>query len=97
MITNAIGGGRLGVSVDIIRTDARAGDWLLLCSDGLTDQVSDSKLRQILYGAPDPEAATAVAVRALDGVAASAQLVQTALEAGGQDNVTALVVAFELA
>ena len=84
MITNAIGGGRLGVSADIVRMDARAGDCILLCSDGLTDMVSDSDIRRILYGARNPEIA-------------SAQLVQAALEAGGRDNVTALVVAFELA
>jgi PPM family protein phosphatase len=84
MITNAIGGGHLGVQPDVTRLEVRAGDSMLLCTDGLTDMVSDPKLREILSGARTAEMA-------------SAQLVQAALEAGGRDNVTALVIAFQLA
>jgi serine/threonine protein phosphatase PrpC len=60
------------------------GDWqqgqqVLLCSDGLTDELNDDSIRQIL----------------LDKGAAQAQvdgLVDAALEAGGRDNITVIVV-----
>jgi PPM family protein phosphatase len=83
VVTNAIGGGTRGVSPDIKRLDAQAGDTLLLCSDGLNDMVPDGKLAEILSAAESPELA-------------SVRLVQAALEAGGRDNVTAVVVKFEM-
>ena len=55
------------------------GDKMLLCSDGLTNMVENDKIRQLLEaGTADPAAALAAA----------------ALEAGGLDNVTALVVEY---
>lgn len=55
------------------------GDRYLLCSDGLTDMVDDAAIEKILSAAPD-------------AVAASAQLVEKALENGGKDNITVLCV-----
>jgi len=56
-----------------------AGDWLLLCSDGLTDMLNDAGIRKILQTAPTaPDAAK--------------ELVREALEAGGRDNVTVVCV-----
>lgn len=56
------------------------GDWLLLCSDGLTDTVPDEHLASILarYSSPE-QAATA--------------LLDAALQEGASDNVSVLLVA----
>ncbi|MGB0579288.1 MAG: PP2C family protein-serine/threonine phosphatase [Limisphaerales bacterium] len=58
------------------------GDRLLLCSDGLTDEVSDSRIEQLLGENPQP----ASAVKALT---------RDAIHNGGHDNVTALLAALE--
>lgn len=57
-----------------------AGDRLLLCTDGLTNMVSDVEIEAILMRY---EAEPALA------------LVETALEAGGHDNVSVIVIAVE--
>jgi PPM family protein phosphatase len=63
---------------DLALLDLQAGDRLLLCSDGLTDFVfPDVRLIPCLTGTPRQEA-----VR---------RLIQSALEAGGGDNVTCVV------
>lgn len=56
---------------------AQAGDRLLLCSDGVTDYLSDPEVTELLK-LEDP----GVAVR---------QLVHTALDHGSRDNVTAVI------
>jgi protein phosphatase len=77
VLTRALGVER-SVQADFGVLALEAGDVLLLCSDGLTDLVSDD--------------AIAACLRQGGGSAARAQsLVQVALEAGGTDNVTALV------
>ena len=55
------------------------GDRYLLCSDGLTNELTDAEILEVLDQAGDP------------AVAASS-LVQTACDAGGRDNVTVVVV-----
>ena len=64
--------------VDIVAVDARPGDRLLLCSDGLTDMVGDERIAEVLR-LKDPHSAAAV-------------LTHAALESGGQDNITCVVV-----
>jgi serine/threonine protein phosphatase PrpC len=59
--------------------ELQAGDRLLLCSDGLSNMLGNVELLKILGRRADP----AVACR---------QLVDAANDAGGTDNVTALVV-----
>ena len=54
-------------------------DLYLICSDGLTDMVEDEKIKEILSQDERPE----IIVR---------ELIQKAVDAGGKDNVTALVV-----
>jgi PPM family protein phosphatase len=67
------------VQVDQASIDLMPGDRLLLCSDGLTGMIDDAHIERILQDRRDPqEAANA--------------LVDAANEAGGQDNVTAVVV-----
>jgi protein phosphatase len=58
------------------------GETLLLCSDGLHDLVTDDELAAIVGGS-----------RALDQV--GKRLIDRALEAGGRDNVTALLVRYD--
>ena len=53
----------------------KSGDIFLLCSDGLTDMVSDDAIRTILANNEDAEG-----------------LVAAALEKGGRDNVTVVVI-----
>jgi len=76
VVINALEAGTLAVP-DVTQVDLAVGDRFLLCSDGLTDLVDDDTLAYCL-GAVDPDDAVAT-------------LVQAALDAGGTDNVTALV------
>ncbi|WP_183097787.1 PP2C family protein-serine/threonine phosphatase [Nocardioides pelophilus] len=80
VITQAIGGGLPQAPVlDQWLLPARAGDRILLCSDGLTGEVSDQLIGATLQAAPNPQkAATA--------------LVAAAIAGAGRDNITALVV-----
>jgi protein phosphatase len=57
----------------------RLGDRLLLCSDGLTDMLSDKTIKTILSEIQSPQQA----VR---------RLVDRANEAGGHDNITAILI-----
>lgn len=64
--------------VDLVELDATVGDRVLLCSDGLTDFVPGSRIRDLL--------------RLRDPQAAATMLTQAALRAGGRDNITCVVV-----
>jgi protein phosphatase len=59
--------------------DVEPGDALLLCTDGLTNEVPDERIAERLGAAPDAESACR-------------SLVDDALEHGGRDNVTVVVV-----
>lgn len=82
VVTNAIGGTQSGVDVDVLLESLRPGDQLLLCSDGLTDMLSDAQITSILREAPDAEAACT-------------RLLSAANAAGGCDNITAIVSRIE--
>lgn len=82
IVTNALGGGMLGVRVDVERVELEVGDVVLLCSDGLTDMVDDAGLAAVLAAAGDPKEACR-------------RLVEQANAAGGKDNITAVVGRFE--
>jgi serine/threonine protein phosphatase PrpC len=74
--------GRLdGRSPDLRPFNASAGDRIMLCSDGLSSYVPHQLIHAILNREPEP----AVAVDRLIGVA---------LEHGGHDNVTVVIVDF---
>jgi len=78
VITRAIGT-QGSVSPDISELSLKSGDLILLCSDGLTKEVSDERIAAVLAYDGD-----------LDDVCA--RLIGTAKDAGGHDNVTAVLV-----
>lgn len=65
------------VRVAIGRLELRRGDRLLLCSDGVTNQISDDELRQILTRSEPREACET--------------MIALANERGGEDNETVIV------
>ncbi len=77
VLTRALGIDR-SVTVDSWELDPSPGSRLLLCSDGLTNEVNDREIAAVLATATDP-------------AAAAAQLVALALDHGGSDNVTVVV------
>ena len=84
VITNVVGGQELGVTVEARAFEVQSGDRLLLCSDGLTEMVTNQAIAATLDAEPLPE----VAAR---------KLLAQANEAGGRDNITLLIVRFEAA
>jgi PPM family protein phosphatase len=80
VITRAIGGGMpTAPRTDQWLVPARPGDRVLVCSDGLSEELTDQLITAILQSFANA------------GEAAE-QLVNAALDAGGRDNVTAVVV-----
>jgi len=81
VITQALGnGGELEVSIQELQV--KETDRLLLCSDGLSGMVADEDIWKIVQGSGSLEEA-------------SERLVKKALENGGEDNVTVVLVGFE--
>ncbi|HEY5529687.1 MAG TPA: penicillin-binding transpeptidase domain-containing protein, partial [Thermoleophilia bacterium] len=78
VITKALGTDG-DVYPDVFEVPVEVGDRVMLCSDGLTGMVSDSVIAEILRRDEDPQAAAGL-------------LVQAALDGGGEDNVTVVVV-----
>jgi len=78
ILTRALGVGP-AVDVDLWELHVRSGDRLLLCSDGLTNEVSVEQISQVLHSVKDPRKAARA-------------LVDRANAHGGNDNVTVVVV-----
>lgn len=68
--------------IDVAEIEINPGDRLLLCSDGLTEEVGDAEIKEILMKSETPEQA-------------AANLVDTAKNNGGSDNVTVVIVGEE--
>lgn len=81
IITNVVGGDDPGVTIEVNKVHLKDGDRMLLCSDGLTEMIPDEEICQILRREVEPEQACR-------------QLVARANDAGGRDNVTAVVAEF---
>jgi protein phosphatase len=79
VITRALGGA-LQVTPDASEIEARTGDVVLLCSDGLTGMVPESEILKI------------VTANESDLEQCCKQLIDAANERGGLDNVTAVLV-----
>jgi serine/threonine protein phosphatase PrpC len=82
VITNVVGGPELGVKVEARALEVQAGDRLLLCSDGLTEMVTNEVIAATLAAEPAPEAA-------------ARKLLAQANDGGGSDNITVLIVQFD--
>lgn len=67
---------------DISPIDIQVGDRLLLCSDGLTEELIDAKISEYIQNSPSLETA-------------ARYLVDAAKEAGGHDNITVVLVSVE--
>lgn len=80
VLLNCLGGGSSKASATIHTVELESNDRLLLCTDGLTDMVSD-------------EAIAAELKRHINPQAACDALIRHALENGGRDNVTAVLAA----
>ncbi len=78
VLTRALGTGE-PPEPDYWLLPAGADDRLLICTDGLTRELTDGEIGQVLSASDDPQEA-------------AAQLVQHALERGGRDNVSVVVV-----
>lgn len=82
VITNVVGGPEAGVKVEARALQIQPGDRLLLCSDGLTEAVTDDAIAATIDGEPDVEAA-------------AKQLLAQAMAGPAKDNITLLVASFE--
>lgn len=78
IITRALGVDS-DVAVDLVAVELHSGDRLLLCSDGLSSMIQESAITDVLGGEQDSQAAADA-------------LVDLANEAGGEDNVTVLII-----
>lgn len=79
LITQAVGAAAdEGLVIDVVSGRLDCGQQLILCSDGLVDELVDIEIAQLLAKAATP----AEAVN---------DLVESAVEAGGRDNVTVVI------
>lgn len=88
VITRVLGGpDGTAADSDQITGSLEPGQGLLLCSDGLTSEVSDEEIAGVLSGHLQ-----ANGLESDQGQAAVDQLVSLALDHGGNDNITVLLV-----
>ena len=67
------------IQPDVVEKPVFAGDRVLLCSDGLTGMLADTEILELLAGGEGPQETAEM-------------LVKAALAAGGEDNVTVVVI-----
>ncbi len=77
ILTRAVGVGST-LDVDASEPLLRNGDWILLCTDGLTKMVEEGDIARVLNEGPD-------------SLTVGKKLIDLALERGGRDNVTVAV------
>ena len=80
VLTKVIGA-REDTEIPVMERPLRDGDRILLCSDGLHDSLDGAAIAEIVSAEIDTQKATE-------------RLVQAALETGGQDNITAVLVRY---
>jgi serine/threonine protein phosphatase PrpC len=81
LITRSLGD-QPSVEVDTFLCDLAPGDRLLLCSDGVWEMLHDEEIEALLHTEPAPQQAAQT-------------IIQRANERGGEDNLSAIVVACE--
>ena len=77
VLTQTLGMGNTIPSRVVLELQTR--DWIILCSDGLTSELDDAAIADLLTQSPTPQAATE-------------RLLDAALAHGGRDNVSVIVV-----
>jgi serine/threonine protein phosphatase PrpC len=83
VITNVLGSTEPGVMPEVHKVHLEPGDTLLLCSDGLTEMLSDEEIADVLGTVPDIHQACE-------------RLIDLANEKGGKDNVTVVLARYDL-
>ncbi len=78
VITRAVGPSE-SVTPDYVRLDVADGDRFVICSDGLTKELTDFGIQHFLHEHRDPAEAVAA-------------MLDAALENGGRDNITVIVL-----
>ena len=86
VITRALGTQKT-VTPDLIEVEVEHGDLFLLCSDGLSRELSDEKIESLLNS---PTADSGSGSDMLEELCA--RLIRAANQAGGNDNITCLIV-----
>lgn len=79
-VTNVLGAGELVPGTTEL--PLKKNDWILLCSDGLNGELRDEEIAAVLAAAPSP-------------AEASSRLIAAALEAGGRDNVSVVILQYD--
>jgi serine/threonine protein phosphatase PrpC len=82
VVTNVVGGTKPGVQVEVHKVQLQPKDLLLLCTDGLTEMVSDQEIADLLQSASQLPAACKA-------------LIDRANHQGGKDNITVVLARFE--
>lgn len=77
LLTRVVGTNK-DVEIDLFIANIRPGDVYLLCTDGLTAELTDEQIEQVLETTSPHKAANT--------------LIEAALDCGGQDNITVAVV-----
>jgi protein phosphatase len=75
-------GDKPSVEPDLTTRQLEPGDRLLLCSDGLSGMLDDQRIFQIIMSSQHPQEACY-------------RLIAAANEAGGEDNISAIIVELE--
>ncbi len=82
-LTSCLGGESRKIQIEIRHLRLMEGDRLLLCSDGLTEELSETEIAEVL--------------RATEGSSEACQsLVNLALQKGGKDNVTVVLARYSI-
>lgn len=78
IITNAIGTDSR-IDISLIQYNYSKGEYLLVCTDGLTDMVTNNEILRVVNEYKDP-------------ATIKLQLMERALNAGGKDNITFIII-----
>ena len=70
---------QVDVEADTAQRELKQGDRLLICSDGLSGLVSDDEMLQYVVSSQDPQTTCQ-------------ELTNLALERGGSDNITVVLI-----
>jgi protein phosphatase len=82
VLTNCFGACEEDATIDFHHAQIQSRDVLLLCTDGLTELVSDDEIQTAIETMSNPQTTCD-------------QLLQLALDRGGSDNITIILTRFE--